>query len=72
MPATRAQVTLLFDWLAFALFGGQRMSFTANASQSNASVTSFTTNASQSNESVTGEEIDFYHHGIFFPVEIFF
>jgi len=49
------QVTLSFDWLAFAvnLFGGQRTSFTANASQSNESDTTFTANVSQSNESVT-------------------
>jgi len=35
------------------LFGGQRTSFTANASQSNESVISFTANVSRSNESVT-------------------
>jgi len=34
-------VTLSFDWLAFAvnLFAGDRTSFTANASQSNESIT---------------------------------
>jgi len=40
LTATRAQVTLPFDWLTFAVKLGHRTSFTANASQSNESVTS--------------------------------
>jgi len=38
-PPTRAQVTLSFDWLAFAVKLAHQTSFTANANQSNKSVT---------------------------------
>ena len=59
--ATRAQVTLSFDWLAFAvkLVRWPRTSFTGNASQSNESVTC-------ANVASAGKKIDFYHRGNWF------